>query len=55
MGHAGFFTIIRPANSFVAGFAAIVAYRIANGTLVYDGILLMAIVTLITAARERDQ
>jgi geranylgeranylglycerol-phosphate geranylgeranyltransferase len=50
MGHAGFFTIIRPANSFVAGLAAIVAYRIATGTLVYDVILLMAIVTLITAA-----
>ena len=50
MGHTGFFTIIRPANSFIAGLAAIVAYLIATGTLVYDVILLMAIVTLITAA-----
>ena len=50
MGLAGFFTIIRPANSVVAGLAAIVAYLIATGTLVPGVILLMAVVTLITAA-----
>lgn len=47
---AGFFTIIRPANSVVAGLATIVAYLIATGTLVPGIILLMAVVTLITAA-----
>jgi len=47
---AGFFKIIRPANSIVAGLAAIVAYLIATGTLVPGVILLMAVVTLITAA-----
>jgi geranylgeranylglycerol-phosphate geranylgeranyltransferase len=50
MGPAGFFTITRPANSVIAGLAAIVAYLIATGTLVYGVILLMAAVTLITAA-----
>jgi geranylgeranylglycerol-phosphate geranylgeranyltransferase len=50
MGLAGFFTITRPANSVVAGLAAIVAYLIATGTLVPGVILLMAVVTLITAA-----
>ena len=50
MGLAGFFTIIRPVNSVVAGLAAIVAYLIATGTLVPGVILLMAVVTLITAA-----
>ncbi len=50
MGLAGFFTITRPANSVVAGLAAIVAYLIATGTLVPEVILLMAVVTLITAA-----
>ncbi len=50
MGLAGFFTITRPANSVVAGLAAIVAYLIATGTLVYGVILLMAVVILVTAA-----
>ena len=50
MGIAGFFSIIRPANSVVAGLAAVVAYLIATGTLVPGVILLMAVVTLITAA-----
>ena len=50
MGFAGFFTITRPANSVVAGLAAIVAYLIATGTLVYGVTLLMAVVILITAA-----
>ncbi|HVP97274.1 geranylgeranylglycerol-phosphate geranylgeranyltransferase [Methanoregula sp.] len=50
MGLAGFFTITRPANSLVAGLAAIIAYLIATGTLVYGVLLLMAVVTLVTAA-----
>jgi geranylgeranylglycerol-phosphate geranylgeranyltransferase len=50
MGLAGLFTIIRPANAVVAGLAAIVAYLIATGTLVYGVIPLMAVVILITAA-----
>ncbi len=50
MGPAGFFTITRPANSVVAGLAAIVAYLIATGALVPGVILLMAVVALITAA-----
>ena len=50
MGLAGFFWITRPANSVVAGLAAIVAYLIATGTLVYGALLLMAVVALITAA-----
>ena len=50
MGRAGFFTITRPANSVVAGLAAIIAYLIATGTLVYGVLLLMAVVALITAA-----
>jgi geranylgeranylglycerol-phosphate geranylgeranyltransferase len=50
MGPAGFFTITRPANSVIAGLAAIVAYLIATGTLVYGVILLMAVVIFITAA-----
>ena len=50
MRPAGFFSIIRPLNSFVAGLAAIVAYLIATGTIVFGVILLMAVVVLITAA-----
>ena len=50
MGVRGFFAITRPANSVVAGLAAIVAYLIATGTLVYGILLLMAAVILITAA-----
>lgn len=50
MGIAGYYRIIRPANSVVAGLAAIVAYLIATGTLVWVVILLFAVVTLVTAA-----
>jgi geranylgeranylglycerol-phosphate geranylgeranyltransferase len=50
MGLAGYFTITRPANSVVAGIAAVVAYLIATGTLVIGVILLLVVVTLITAA-----
>ena len=50
MHPAGFFNIIRPANSIVAGLAAIVAYLIATGTIVPGVILLMAVVILVTAA-----
>ena len=50
MGVRGFFAITRPANSVVAGLAAIVAYLIATGTLVYGVLLLMAVVLLVTAA-----
>ena len=50
MRPAGFFSIIRPLNSFVAGLAAIVAYLIDTGTIVFGVLLLMAVVVLITAA-----
>jgi len=50
MRPAGFLSIIRPANSVVAGLAAIVAYLIATGTLVFSVILLMIVVMLVTAA-----
>ncbi len=50
MSLAGFFRICRPANSLVAGLAAIVAYLIATGTVVPAVLLLFAIVALITAA-----
>jgi geranylgeranylglycerol-phosphate geranylgeranyltransferase len=50
MGIAGYYRIIRPANSVVAGLAAIVAYLIATGTLVWGVLLLFAVVTLVTAA-----
>ncbi len=50
MSLAGFFRICRPANSLVAGLAAIVAYLIAAGTLVPGALLLLAVVGLITAA-----
>ncbi|WP_292369321.1 geranylgeranylglycerol-phosphate geranylgeranyltransferase [Methanoregula sp. UBA64] len=50
MRPAGFLSIIRPANAVVAGLAAIVAYLIATGTLVPGVLLLLLVVTLITAA-----
>lgn len=50
MSLSGFFTITRPANSVVAGIAAIVAYLIATGTVIPAVILLFLIVALITAA-----
>ena len=50
MSPSGFFRICRPANSLVAGLAAIVAYLIATGTVVPAALLLFVIVALITAA-----
>jgi len=50
MRFAGFFTITRPVNSFVAGLAAIVAYLIDTGTVIPQTLLLFFIVALITAA-----
>jgi geranylgeranylglycerol-phosphate geranylgeranyltransferase len=50
MRFAGFFTITRPANSFVAGVAAIVAYLINTGTVIPQTILLFLVVAFITAA-----
>lgn len=50
MSLSGLFTITRPANSVVAGIAAIVAYLIATGTVIPAVILLFLIVALITAA-----
>jgi geranylgeranylglycerol-phosphate geranylgeranyltransferase len=47
---AGFFTITRPVNSLVAGFAAIIAYLIATGTLIPQTLLLFCVVALVTAA-----
>lgn len=47
---AGLFWITRPANSAVAGLAAIVAYLIATGTIIPAALLLFGIVALITAA-----
>jgi geranylgeranylglycerol-phosphate geranylgeranyltransferase len=47
---AGFITITRPINSFVAGLAAIVAYLIDTGTVIPASLLLFFIVALITAA-----
>lgn len=50
MSCAGLFRITRPANAFVAGLAAIVAYLIATGTIVPAALFLFVIVALITAA-----
>lgn len=50
MSVAGLFGITRPANAAAAGFAAIVAYLIATGTLVPEVLLLFLAVVLITAA-----
>jgi geranylgeranylglycerol-phosphate geranylgeranyltransferase len=50
MRFAGFFTITRPINSFVAGLAAIVAFLIDTGTVIPESLLLFFIVALITAA-----
>jgi len=47
---AGFITITRPLNSFVAGLAAIVAYLIDTGSVTPESLLLFFIVALITAA-----
>ena len=50
MTAAGFFRITRPANAFMAGLAAVVAYLVATGTLVVGVLLLLVIVSFITAA-----
>jgi geranylgeranylglycerol-phosphate geranylgeranyltransferase len=47
---AGFFTITRPVNSLVAGFAAIVAYLIDTGTVIPQTLLLFFVVAFITGA-----
>ena len=50
MRASGFFTITRPANAAVSGVTAIIAYLIATGTVIPSTILLLVIVTQITAA-----
>lgn len=50
MRFAGFFTLTRPTNSFVAGLAAIVAYLIDTGTIIPETLLLFLTVMFITAA-----
>lgn len=50
MSLSGLLAIIRPANSVVAGIAAIVAYLIATGTLAAPVLLLFCVVLLVTAA-----
>lgn len=50
MSAAGYFRIIRPANAVMAGVATVVAYFIATGTFVIPALLLLVVVTLITAA-----
>jgi geranylgeranylglycerol-phosphate geranylgeranyltransferase len=50
MSIAGFFTITRPANAVISGVTAIIAYLVATGTLVPSTVLLLVIVSLITAA-----
>ena len=50
MRYAGYWQIIRPVNSFVAGFAVLLGYLIATGTLVPQAFLLIPVVLLITAA-----
>jgi geranylgeranylglycerol-phosphate geranylgeranyltransferase len=50
MSLSGLFAITRPANSAVAGIAAIVAYLIATGTLAPPVLLLFCVVLLVTAA-----
>ena len=50
MRFPGLLVITRPANSVVAGIAAIVAYLIATGTLAAPVLLLFCVVLVITAA-----
>ena len=45
-----FFRIIRPLNAVMAGFAAVLAYVIATGTLIPAVLIVFFIVLLITAA-----
>jgi geranylgeranylglycerol-phosphate geranylgeranyltransferase len=50
MTAAGFSRIIRPANTVAAGLAAVIAYLVATGTLVPGVLLLLVVVSCITAA-----
>jgi geranylgeranylglycerol-phosphate geranylgeranyltransferase len=50
MTAAGFLKITRPANAVMAGVAAVVAYFIATGMLEPASLLLLVVVTLVTAA-----
>lgn len=50
MSLRGYVTLTRPVNAVAAGLAAIVAYLIATGTVVPATLLLMVVVTLVTAA-----
>jgi geranylgeranylglycerol-phosphate geranylgeranyltransferase len=50
MNYRGFFAITRPLNSVVSGLAAVLAYLIATGTITLFSLILVAAVTLITAA-----
>jgi geranylgeranylglycerol-phosphate geranylgeranyltransferase len=50
MSIAGFLTITRPANAAVSGITALIAYLIATGTVIPPAVLLLVIVTLVTAA-----
>ena len=50
MSAAGYLQILRPANAVMAGVASVVAYFIATGTLVPAALLLLLVVTFITAA-----
>ncbi|MBP1927488.1 geranylgeranylglycerol-phosphate geranylgeranyltransferase [Methanolinea mesophila] len=47
---SGYIRIIRPANSVVAGIAAVIGYIIATGTLVPEAFLLFLVVLLVTGA-----
>jgi geranylgeranylglycerol-phosphate geranylgeranyltransferase len=49
MQPAGFFKIIRPLNSFVAGFAVLLGYLIAAGTIAAEAFILVPIVFFATA------
>jgi geranylgeranylglycerol-phosphate geranylgeranyltransferase len=50
MSLSGYLAITRPVNAVMAGIAPVVAYLIATGTLVPEVLLLLFIVTLVTAA-----
>ena len=50
MSIAGFFVITRPVNAVVSGVTAVIACLIATGTVIPPAVLLLVIVTLITAA-----
>ena len=50
MSYWGYFRILRPVNSIVAGLAAALAYLVATGTLVPSVLLLIVIVFLVTGA-----